>query len=108
VVAGREFFCVGYILKSAARSGRFPEQAGGGAARHVTPHCENPPEADHDQARPAHTSRFNSEYAAPTKESVPTSTYFLKALSGSPQLQIGVFTDTALVKERHYLLGLQV
>ena len=33
---------------------------------------------------------------------------FLKALIGNPQLQIGVFTDTALVKERHYLLRLQV
>jgi hypothetical protein len=33
---------------------------------------------------------------------------FLKALSGNPQLQIGVFTDTALVKERRYLLRLQV
>jgi hypothetical protein len=33
---------------------------------------------------------------------------FLRALSGDPQLRIGVFTDTALVKERHYLLRLQV
>jgi hypothetical protein len=33
---------------------------------------------------------------------------FLKGLSGNPPLQIGVFTDTALVKERHYLLRLQV
>jgi hypothetical protein len=33
---------------------------------------------------------------------------FLRALSGDPQLQIGVFTDTTLVKERHYLLRLQV
>jgi hypothetical protein len=33
---------------------------------------------------------------------------FLKELSGNSQLQIGVFTDTALVKERHYLLRLQV
>jgi hypothetical protein len=33
---------------------------------------------------------------------------FLNALTGNPQLQIGVFTDTALVKERQYLLRLQV
>jgi hypothetical protein len=33
---------------------------------------------------------------------------FLKALSGNSHLQIGVFTDTALAKERHYLLRLLV
>ena len=33
---------------------------------------------------------------------------FLKSLSGNPQLQIGVFADTALARERHYLLRLQV
>jgi hypothetical protein len=32
----------------------------------------------------------------------------LMALSGNPQLQVGFFTDTALVKKRHYLLRLQV
>ena len=40
--------------------------------------------------------------------SEPYPTNFLKALSGNSQLQIGVLTDTALVKERHYLLRLQV
>jgi hypothetical protein len=35
-------------------------------------------------------------------------TNFLNALSGNFQLQIGLFTGTALVKEMHYLLLVQV